>query len=310
MWMTELWKLHISRCIILCCAAERLHIIHKTILLHRQWIKGAPTYEGFLAGLHVFSSVWLYLQSGIRVSGAWMSVCCRASRWLGAWERCLWLQPFCKYTSLSFSLSSFQWLSLQLWSEKPSIQRQITFPAALPSLPLCPLYFFLLSLCVRWDQIAETKDLWRTCLASSAPHPPTPYPPPSYALFLPGEHWTKQKQVSGYGSQECGSSAGGETSFYDKGTTWGTDNGLFNWPLVILWCVRSAYSIHMHQPFFLLGVVEAMVALLVDRHRLSYRIGALWWRARWVRSAGLTGSTKASLMNNNIFHKGRCWVKL
>lgn len=94
----------------------------------------------------------------------WMNVCLLQSVQVieCVWEMVLlWmclpllLRPFLFYVSLTAAL-----VGKSLFDS----QNANNFPAALPSF-LCR--FFLLSPCLRCDQIAETKDLWRTCFASS-----------------------------------------------------------------------------------------------------------------------------------------------
>lgn len=141
----------------------------------------------------------------------------------------------CTRKTYSCNGASLCLLSLQLWSEKSAIHRQITFPAALP-FSLCRL--LLLSVCMH--QIAGAKHLWRTCLSSSLYPTVTPQPPPSNVLSCTRRtrSHTKQKQASGYGSHERGSPAGGGTSFHEMGSTWATQAtaaSLMSWHKVWLY---------------------------------------------------------------------------
>lgn len=69
-WAVKVACLMVHPPLSLLCCWETAHFSPDTL---RQWIKGAPTYEGFLAGLHVLLSVWLDVISG--ESLWWMAVC-------------------------------------------------------------------------------------------------------------------------------------------------------------------------------------------------------------------------------------------
>ena len=126
---------------------------------------------------------WFILAVGRR--GLWWMKrlsSCRASRWWSAWrkkKRCSPLNVPPSPSPSSLPRSDSRCSSGQ---KNSSIHRQITFPAALPS-SLCR--FFLLSPCLRWEKIAETKYPWRTCFSSSiqAPSSSSLPPPPSSVLL-------------------------------------------------------------------------------------------------------------------------------
>lgn len=117
-----------------------------------QWIKGAPTDEGFLSGLHVL----LYLMNE------------PAAERPGDWEHRKRCSPPQNVDPCPFPSSFSMALTAAVVGK--------VFDSQANNFPLCTSLcrFFLLSLCLRWEQIAETKDLWRTCFSSSIHPPSTP----------------------------------------------------------------------------------------------------------------------------------------
>lgn len=154
----------------------------------------------------------------------WTSVCLAAERpgdGVRGKKRCspVNVPPSPSPSSLS------QWLLLQLWSEKLFDSQANNFPrsTSLFPLPLLPLIALPAPREKSWNQISVTHLL----LLLYAPLAPPPSLPPRHLhphlfFYPPGERRTQQKQVSGYGSREHGSPAGGEAGLHDSGTTWGT----------------------------------------------------------------------------------------
>lgn len=117
-----------------------------------QWIKGAPTDEGFLSGLHVL--LCLMNEPATERPGDWEHG-----------ERCSPPQNVAPCPSpSSFSMAVTAAVVGKVFDSQAN------------NFPLCTSLcrFFLLSLCLRWEEIAETKDLWRTCFSSSIHPPSTP----------------------------------------------------------------------------------------------------------------------------------------